>query len=166
MICTGTCGNGARTGGLIVCPVGMLLTRRFLVRARSASFGEASGPARASGTLRVTAVQRTGTTTSGPSEATATASALSWPQVSRGRRAELPGAGWRSAYAPPLMTPTATSAPRMRVNERRERPHVIGQFLALIAQGLKLGLGGWIREREAANLAVCVSERNGSVVGT
>jgi len=30
------------------------------------------------------------------------------------------------------------------MNERRERPHVIGQFLGLVAQGLNLGLGGRI----------------------
>jgi hypothetical protein len=52
------------------------------------------------------------------------------------------------------------------VNERRQRPHVIGQFLALVAQRLNLGLGRRIGDREPANLGVRVAECNGSLVGS
>ena len=36
--------------------------------------------------------------------------------------------------------PSCNQGPPQRVNECRHCPHVIGQFLALVAEGLSLGL--------------------------
>jgi hypothetical protein len=64
-----------------------------------------------------------------------------------------------------LTIPTATSAPRWRVNERRQGPHVIGQLLTGIPQRQNLSLGGRIGDREAADLAIDVAEGDPRLVG-
>jgi hypothetical protein len=46
------------------------------------------------------------------------------------------------------------------MNERGERPHVIGQFLTLVTQGLDLGLSGRIGDGEPSDLAVGVPQRH------
>jgi hypothetical protein len=47
-----------------------------------------------------------------------------------------------SKSSPTLYHPHRDQRPAQCVNERGQRPHIIGQFLALVAQGLNLGLGG------------------------
>jgi hypothetical protein len=44
------------------------------------------------------------------------------------------------------------------MNERRQRSHVIRQFLAFVPEGLNLGLGGRVGDREPADLAIRVAE--------
>ena len=52
------------------------------------------------------------------------------------------------------------------MDQHGERPDVIGQFLAGIAQSLNLGLGGRIGDGEPANLAVRAPERDRRLGGS
>jgi hypothetical protein len=68
------------------------------------------------------------------------------------------------AYTPPDH-PHRDQRPAQRLNERRERPHVIGQFLAPVPEGLELGLRGWVRDHQPPDLSVHVPERHGRLIG-
>jgi hypothetical protein len=46
-----------------------------------------------------------------------------------------------AAYAEPFTHPHRHQPHLQRMHERRQRPYVIGQLLALVAQRLNLGLG-------------------------
>ena len=89
-----------------------------------------------------------------------------WPHGSRRNAADVgrflvDTSGRLSIRADALARPRATycltiahrdERPPQGVNERRERPHVISQFLTLVAQGLNFGLGGRIGNRQSGDL--------------
>ena len=53
-----------------------------------------------------------------------------------------------------------------RVDQGGQRPHVVRQFLAFVAQCLNLGLRGRIRDGQAAYLPVGVPQRHRGLAGT
>ena len=63
-------------------------------------------------------------------------------RVCTGPRSAVSGAG---VSRPSLYTPHPHQRTPQRVNERRQRPHVVGQFLALVVQRLNLWLDRRIR---------------------
>ena len=63
-------------------------------------------------------------------------------------------------YVPGLDHPRPDHRRPQRVHERRERPHVVGQFLAFAPQDLDLGLGVGGADGEASDLTVGVAQRD------